>query len=421
MSTAEEVQAVLDRLEFKKQHTAECRDKNKLKRWQPLTDSRKRCGCPYWSCGVHNQTEGFKRISTGEISLEGAKAVTALRLQTGNRTATLPTQGTLISEAIDDFMQFTRDGGARESSLDKYRTLMDQLQAYADWKGIERLAELNQDAVIEFRRTWEDPAAGYKQSVERTEGKPRWRGQSISTCRRNAKTLRYFFVRGIARKWITENPASVLRFPKEHGAKTKEEVKYLTPDQFNDLLAECDGFDRMTDYNKQRIKALILTMRFTGLRISDAVVLRTDSIVKDVLQVRTKKASVCVQIALHPNLATALAELEPYEGGYYFWNRRKDGAKASTPQGNFAVQLAELFRRACIETDVHHVSHMLRNTFAVDLLAKGLPLETVSLMLGHQSVLTTERYYADFSRGYMDRAEARLRQVWQLKDGEVLA
>jgi site-specific recombinase XerD len=369
---------------------------------------------------VHDRAEGFKRKSTGEISLERAKAVVKLRLETGNRTATLPDHGTPIKDAIDDFMAYTKDGGARPPTLAKYQTLMDQLQAFADWKGLRYLQELNQDAVMEFRRAWEAPDAGYKRAREKRPGVPLWRTNSLGTCKRNAKTLRYFFQRGISRKWIADDPTGILRFPKQATSKTKEEVKYLTSDQFADVLSECDGFERMTEYNRQRIKALVLTMRWTGLRISDAVVLKADSIVGDVLRVRTKKASTDVQIPLHPDLTAALAKLQPYDGGYYFWNKRTDGSKPSTPQSNFGNQLAEVFGSAGVETDAHHVSHMLRNSFAVHLLEKGLPLETVSLMLGHQSVTTTERYYADFTRGYMDRAEARVRSVWALGEGETL-
>jgi site-specific recombinase XerD len=421
VTSADEVHAVLDRLEYKKQHTSECREKNKLERWQQLTDSRKRCACPYWSCGVHDRAEGFKRKSTGEISLERAKAIVKLRLETGNRTAPLPDQGTPIKDAITDYLDYTKDGGARASTMAKYKTLMDQLQAFADWKGLRYVQELRQDAVMEFRRAWEDAEAGYKQGIPGKNGKRLWRANSTATCKRNAKTLHYFFQRCISRKWITEDPTSILRFPKSATSKTKDEVKYLTPDQLADILAECDAFERMTDYNKQRVKALILTMRWTGLRISDAVVLKADSISGDVLRVRTKKASTDVQIPLHPDLVAALGKLEAYDGGYLFWNRRTDGAKASTPQHNFGALLAQVFTNAGVSTDVHHVSHMLRNTFAVHLLEKGLPLETVSLMLGHQSVTTTERYYADYSKNYMDRAESNVRKVWALSDGETLS
>jgi integrase/recombinase XerD len=417
----EQAQAILDNIVYKKRHTVECQTKNRLKLWQQLSDSRKRCTCPYWSCGVHDHAEGFQRRSTGEISLDRAKAVVRLRVETGSRTATLPIQGTAIKEGIDDFMEYTRDGGSRQSTLLKYQTLMDQLQAFADWKGFRYLHELNQEAVMEFRRSWEDPDAGYKRGITMKDGRPRWRAHSIGTCRRNAKTLKYFFDRGIGRKWISENPTSVLRFPREGTLKTKEEVKYLTTEQFAAVLSECEGFPRMTPYNRERLRALILTMRWAGLRMSDGVVLNADSVRGDVLHVRTKKASTNVQIPLHPDLMAALARLNPYDGGYYFWNRRVDGAKPATPQGNFGKQIAEIFRGAGIESDAHHVSHMLRNTFAVHLLEKGVPLETVSLMLGHQSVTTTERYFADFSKGYMDNAEARVRAVWALGESETLA
>jgi hypothetical protein len=134
MAPSEEVQRTLDRLVYKKRHTMECQARNKLTEWQQLSDSRKRCSCPYWSCGIHDGGEGFTRKSTGELSLERAKAVVRFRLETGNRTARLEEgTGTPITEAIADFMAYTRDGGARESTLLKYKTLMEQLQAFVDW------------------------------------------------------------------------------------------------------------------------------------------------------------------------------------------------------------------------------------------------------------------------------------------------
>src|SRR4051794_6503006 len=174
MST-EETQAILDGLVFKKRHTDACQTDNALTEWQPLSDKRKRCSCPYWSCGVHDRAEGFKRKSTGEISLERAKGVVRLRLDTGNRTARLEdATGTPISDAIADFMASTKDGGAAESTLKKYQTLMDQLKAFADWKGLRYLHELSQDRVEEFRRSWEDESAGYKQGRTLKSGRAQW-------------------------------------------------------------------------------------------------------------------------------------------------------------------------------------------------------------------------------------------------------
>jgi integrase/recombinase XerD len=209
---------------------------------------------------------------------------------------------------------------------------------------------------------------------------------------------------------------SVLRFPREQASKSKDTVKYLTGDQLAAVLAEVDKLPRMPDYNKERLKALILVMRWTGLRASDAVVLKAESITGDVLRLRTKKASTDVQVPLHPDLTAALAKLTPHHGGYYFWDRRSNTSRPATVQGNYGKLMAQVFGAAGVDCDQHHVAHMLWNSFAVYLLENDVPLETVSLMLGHQLVTTTERYYADFSKGYMDKAEARVRAVWTISN-----
>ncbi|WP_348269678.1 tyrosine-type recombinase/integrase [Edaphobacter paludis] len=39
-------------------------------------------------------------------------------------------------------------------------------------------------------------------------------------------------------------------------------------------------------------------------------------------------------------------------------------------------------------------SHRLRDTFSVSLLEKSVSLQTVSMLLGHKSIKTTEKHYA---------------------------
>jgi integrase len=40
--------------------------------------------------------------------------------------------------------------------------------------------------------------------------------------------------------------------------------------------------------------------------------------------------------------------------------------------------------------------HMFRDTFAVELLLSGVPIDQVSLLLGHSSVKVTEKHYSPF-------------------------
>ena len=50
-------------------------------------------------------------------------------------------------------------------------------------------------------------------------------------------------------------------------------------------------------------------------------------------------------------------------------------------------------------------SHMLRDTFAVEMLLAGVPLEKVSKMLGHESVAMTERSYAKWTASRRQQLE----------------
>jgi integrase/recombinase XerD len=74
---------------------------------------------------------------------------------------------------------------------------------------------------------------------------------------------------------------------------------------------------------------------------------------------------------------------------YAFWNTGT--GKPQTAVTNWQHDLRQAFRAAGMP-DGH--PHQLRDTFAVGLLEQGVPLEEVSKLLGHESIKTTEKYYA---------------------------
>jgi integrase/recombinase XerD len=59
------------------------------------------------------------------------------------------------------------------------------------------------------------------------------------------------------------------------------------------------------------------------------------------------------------------------------------------------------------------VSHRLRDTFAVHLLTKGVPIEEVSKLLDHKSLNTTERHYARWVKGRQDRVDELVTKTWR--------
>jgi integrase len=87
---------------------------------------------------------------------------------------------------------------------------------------------------------------------------------------------------------------------------------------------------------------------------------------------------------------------------------RIDGTKK---EGNAFRQrrLKTLFGFAGIEGG--H-AHRFRDTFACELLLTGLPIERVSILLGHNSIKITEKHYNPWVRSRQDQLEADLERAW---------
>ncbi len=97
---------------------------------------------------------------------------------------------------------------------------------------------------------------------------------------------------------------------------------------------------------------------------------------------------------------------------YVFWSGK--GEEESITKNWAKYYIAPCFKVAKIQNDGHMMSHRLRDTFAVDLLEKGVPLEEVSKLLGHESIKTTERHYSKWVKGRQDRLDSLVTASWKL-------
>jgi site-specific recombinase XerD len=83
---------------------------------------------------------------------------------------------------------------------------------------------------------------------------------------------------------------------------------------------------------------------------------------------------------------------------YAFWTglgeKRMQSVIGRTISGNCSETLASITRQRA-----RWSATALRDTFAVDLLEKGVPLEEVSKLLGHESLKTTEKHYNQVGQG----------------------
>ena len=117
-----------------------------------------------------------------------------------------------------------------------------------------------------------------------------------------------------------------------------------------DIIWAVDQFPKMRDENKLRLKGLILTMRWAGLRISDAVVLKKEHIQKDVILKITQKSKTPVRVPIPAEAMEILSALKPCEDGYLFWNRREgvEIINPTTPINNFSMYVRQVLEKAGI-------------------------------------------------------------------------
>jgi integrase len=190
----------------------------------------------------------------------------------------------------------------------------------------------------------------------------------------------------------------------------------LTADEYTRLLDAIYGTIEGKDRQAQ-VHALIQLMRWSGLAIRDALTLKRGELqhdkTKKLYRVVTarQKTGTHVSVPIPEEVAQELLTVLNGNPEYVFWSGK--GEEESITKNWAKYYIAPLFETAKIPNDGHMMSHRLRDTFAVDLLEKGVPLEEVSKLLGHESIKTTERHYAKWVKGRQDRLDSLVVGTWK--------
>jgi integrase len=219
--------------------------------------------------------------------------------------------------------------------------------------------------------------------------------------------LRTFFRFAQESKWVEENPASKLKTPKV----TQRPTLPFTSDEMLRILAALDSFYNQiapSGWNSaRRLRGLVLLRRYSGMRIGDAVKVTTDKISGNKLFLYTQKSGVPVYTVLPDFVIRALDVIPRVTMTHFFWNGTStlDGVV-----GSWQRRLQQLFRLA--KVDGGH-AHRFRDTFATELLLAAVPIERVAVLLGHQSVKVTEKYYAAWTASRQRQVEADLQRAWE--------
>ena len=358
-----------------RRHLADCKHRTKGRAWM-------RCQCPVWASGsLHGAP---LRQSLDTVVWRRAEQIIQA-WETGERNVKAVT----VAEALQGFMADLEARGVRPPTRKKYRQLFDRLSVFSESAGIGAVAQIDVQFCRDFRASWGAAAVTGNKMLERLRAFCKW-------CVNG----------GLMR----ENPARlVVRAKEEHPPTmpyTPEEMAAI----MRALANHCHGKTGERRRNAERLRALVLVMRWTAFRISDAVSLRRSQIENGAVLVRQAKTAVTIRIPLHPDLLAALGLIDG-SGDYFF--APGDG-RHETRTGNWRRALRPILKASGV-VDAH--AHRFRDTLAVELLLKGVPIERVSMMLGHEDVRTTQRHYAPWVLARQQQLEADMRKLW---DGGVL-
>ena len=58
--------------------------------------------------------------------------------------------------------------------------------------------------------------------------------------------------------------------------------------------------------------------------------------------------------------------------------------------------------------------HRFRDTLAIDLLQRGVPIEDVKDILGHEDVNITLRHYGNWVKERQDRLTRSIQKTWEI-------
>jgi integrase/recombinase XerC len=356
-----------------RRHTADCPHRGKGR-------DHLKCDCPLWADGYVNGKRTLRQsLKTCDMARARKRAV---MLESSDGPAYKP-----VEDAVKAFLEHCQSESLKDSTIRKYRNALNKLADFCETKEIDSLQELRAENLDQFR-------AG--------------RGLAQITAGKELEILRVFFGFCMDRDWTKENPAKKIKLPRN--IKQNEVVPY-TPGELTAILMACNRIGKQ-QYERLRARALILTFRYTALRIGDVSTLARDRISRDGdrwrIFIRTEKSGQPVFLPVPPDLKDALdrvpAPVSNMESRYFFWNGT---GKVETHKGHMHRLLQAVFKKSGVK-GAH--AHRFRHTLATELLGRGASYEEVADILGNSPEIV-RKHYGKWSAARQSRIDELMNHV----------
>jgi integrase/recombinase XerD len=347
----------------------------------------RRCDCPKhlrWS----HQGKQYRRAAKTRWWTEAENKRRELEQQFqagGAPTSVVRDESPTLESAIKIFMTSLRQSNKQtEEVRGKYERELERLLSFCERHGRYFPADLTTQLMLQYRETWPEH---YKSAMTQKFVQSRIK-----------RFLRFCHGEG----WM-------VRLPQLESIHAEpEEANPLEPVQFEAALKAIPKGEKAA-----RVRGVMLLMRHSGLAVADATTLERSKIHKKngryIVETRRRKTGTAVSVPIPPKVAEEILATPNDNPKYLFWDGTTYWRNAVTiMSGNITA----VFRKAFGE-DTEFTSHNLRDTAGCEWLKAGIPLEIVSEMLGHKSIVTTERHYKKLVESLRDKHAAVVAAIWE--------
>jgi len=213
------------------------------------------------------------------------------------------------------------------------------------------------------------------QGIEEYKSKRLSTGIKKSSVNRELSCLRKIFNVAIAWGYASENPVRKVKFFSENGC-------------FRERILMEDEEDRLLDACPSYLRPIVMVALHSGMRKGEILKLKWKDVDLDEgeIKVTESKSGKARILPVNSTLRGLLLGLKSQNGQseYVFENPKT---------GKPFLDLKRSFSGACRKVGIENLRfHDLRHTFASRLVKKGADLMIVKELMGHSSVVTTQRY-----------------------------
>ena len=318
--------------------------------------------------------DSFEEGSEGARMIRLMIARPGLRAEEASDEIGSTTKRKHLKEAIDDYLANCKT----EHSINNYRNEVRTFGYFSDFVNVHLVSQVTAEMIEKYRNM-------------RTED------VSKSTVNRETKMLKRFFRQAVQKGYIRKSPAEDIKSYRE----AELTIRHLSDDEIKRILEAAPA-----DLQRTVVFLLLTGLRYgelCHLEWSDIDFRHKQIVIQPKENWKPKNFKKRI-IPMHEDVIEILKDMPRKEEITYVFPD-EDGQCA---YGGLRNRIYRAFQRAKVDCTVKD----MRSTFASNAVMSGMPIYTVSKLLGHHDVKITEKHYAYLAPDYMGNAITMLKPKW---------